>query len=716
MLQNNKMLFDKLYEEKFKFQTVRQTQYENITPISCEVFDDLTFIKNFEQEEKSKQCKMGIIEGGILIIFTNEKLAQFQEVNQNDSQMLNQTVLLSYKFLDINFCYLDYQRSKAKKSTKNLDNVDQNIIGEVLILQRNGWTYKITNLQPEQIKIWKKVLNRYVIRMDQPLNYHVLDKLGKGANAVVYKAEKIQKNIDNILLSKKVIFALKVFEKEPILHNLSTITLLRDEIAVHRQLKQCHSALQLFKVYESCNKLYLVLEYQEGGSLLNLVKSGQTLSEKNLQTIFGQILLGLDFMHSQNIIHRDIKLDNILLSSSNFDILELRLADFGLAKVLKEGELCYHKCGTPTYIAPEILRGEGYTQKADLFSLGSVLFNLVSGQFLFSSHKPNMMLAQNRECDLRHVQKMVQNLSSEGQDLMMKLLDPNQKRRFDAKQALNHRWFLQDKDALMTGLKINYQLMNTNIQKKSMIHTALMKDFFLSGSRNSLGCFQQQSPDLAITKNQMKNKKLTASNMKIGSFFFERKSSDSLSKAEDSGNSKESVNYYNIIEQYRRRPLSQKPIKIRSIVIDQNFEADQNQYLNLSNQKFRELQRGQSVDVHESYKCEEIKINNNRKQSLFKKKAIKECNKEFNVKNNDQNFVIKLEISNLSSDSQKDIDSLSEEWNVSNYQADEQIERDSHSDKKVKDHNFEAKSNNQKLAIDRKFKQRIFIKAKSQEQ
>ena len=78
-------------------------------------------------------------------------------------------------------------------------------------------------------------------------------------------------------------------------------------------------------------------------------------------------------------MHRDLKLDNILLNSKEDGNYEIRIADFGLAKQLLPSEICYHKCGTPTYIAPEILRGEGYTQKADIFSLGSIMYNLVSG-------------------------------------------------------------------------------------------------------------------------------------------------------------------------------------------------------------------------------------------------------------------------------------------------------------------------------------------------
>lgn len=90
-------------------------------------------------------------------------------------------------------------------------------------------------------------------------------------------------------------------------------------------------------------------------------------------------------MHSKNIVHRDIKPANILLSSEDEKVLDLRLADFGLAKKYKIGDFLTDRCGTPTYIAPEILRGEKYSTKVDIFSLGSLMYNLITGSYLFVS-------------------------------------------------------------------------------------------------------------------------------------------------------------------------------------------------------------------------------------------------------------------------------------------------------------------------------------------
>jgi serine/threonine protein kinase len=106
-------------------------------------------------------------------------------------------------------------------------------------------------------------------------------------------------------------------------------------------------------------------------------------------------------------------------------MLEIRIADFGLAKIMAPDEKCNHKCGTPTYIAPEILRSEYYSFKADIFSLGSIMYNLASGRYLFNHPDPNKLLLLNKNCDLSHVLDNSKNLSKHAKDLMMKMLNPN---------------------------------------------------------------------------------------------------------------------------------------------------------------------------------------------------------------------------------------------------------------------------------------------------
>jgi serine/threonine protein kinase len=121
--------------------------------------------------------------------------------------------------------------------------------------------------------------------------------------------------------------------------------------------------------------------------------------------IMEQILLTLDLFKNKKVVHRDIKLDNILIKSidEQSHIFEIKVADFGLACLTPDDETLYHKCGSPGYVAPEIFNGSGYSYNADIFSLGSVFFNLLTGMFLFSGETVDQTISLNAICDLSHI-------------------------------------------------------------------------------------------------------------------------------------------------------------------------------------------------------------------------------------------------------------------------------------------------------------------------
>lgn len=141
-----------------------------------------------------------------------------------------------------------------------------------------------------------------------------------------------------------------------------------NEIKINR-LAAVPNVVQLHEVYETMDDLVLVQHLAEGASLLEYIKK-ETFSEEDAALIIHKIIEALIKIHEKNIIHRDIKLENIVYDAKT---QELRLIDFGLS-TMKDNINLFKKCGTPGYVAPEILRGEDYDEAVDYFSLGVVLY------------------------------------------------------------------------------------------------------------------------------------------------------------------------------------------------------------------------------------------------------------------------------------------------------------------------------------------------------
>lgn len=165
-------------------------------------------------------------------------------------------------------------------------------------------------------------------------------------------------------------------------------------------------------------------------------------------------MLALDFMHKRGILHRDIKPGNILVV--NAENLHVCITDLGMACRESDALQVGMVCGTPGYIAPEILKKKVFTNKADIFSLGSILFNLVTLRPLFHGSTPKEVILANREQNPKlSVRLFATNVSAECRSLLYLMLDPNPTLRVDPEACLNHSWFQQDHAALQELLFLN---------------------------------------------------------------------------------------------------------------------------------------------------------------------------------------------------------------------------------------------------------------------
>jgi len=135
------------------------------------------------------------------------------------------------------------------------------------------------------------------------------------------------------------------------------------------------SVIRLFNIYESDNHIYLVLELLNGGELFDRISEKGQYNENDASILMKKLLSALNFMHSKGIMHRDIKPENLILKDSEND-WDVKIADFGLSQFLHSTEYLFIRCGTPGYVAPEILADEKYDEKVDVFSAGVILYIL----------------------------------------------------------------------------------------------------------------------------------------------------------------------------------------------------------------------------------------------------------------------------------------------------------------------------------------------------
>jgi len=191
------------------------------------------------------------------------------------------------------------------------------------------------------------------------------------------------------------------------------------------------------------------MEYISCGDLLTFVRKRTKLSEKIAKFIFRQIIEALQYIHSKNIIHRDIKLDNILIDLNN----TIKLCDFGVSKQIKNKEVIFDQCGTPAYIAPEILRNEGFQgYSADIWSAGIVLYAMVQGRVPFFTKEVQdlyLLITKSPYTPL-------QGSSPELEDLISKILEKDPSKRISSEQILAHPWMNNSEITQKTKGKFYY--------------------------------------------------------------------------------------------------------------------------------------------------------------------------------------------------------------------------------------------------------------------
>lgn len=229
--------------------------------------------------------------------------------------------------------------------------------------------------------------------------------------------------------------AIKIINKLAI-QNEETRKKIMTEVEIQRKLDH-PNIVRVYEFHEDEFNLYLVMELCNGGELLDSIARIGCLSESQTAVCMKQILSSLCYLHSMDIVHRDLKLENMLIEKPG--AINIKLADFGIATELKPGKKLSLMIGTINYIAPEVIKKK-YDNKCDLWSCGVIMYILLSGTLPFNggSKKRTLGLIMKGEYCLSGTNWDM--ISTEAKTLITNLLDPNPKTRISAKEAFNIPW------------------------------------------------------------------------------------------------------------------------------------------------------------------------------------------------------------------------------------------------------------------------------------
>lgn len=270
-------------------------------------------------------------------------------------------------------------------------------------------------------------------------------------------------------------FAMKIIKKE-----MNTMVKNRDdinakiinEVNIMRKINHVH-VLGLIDSFETYSNVIIVMSYLQGRDLLYRITQHNPkqryLNEKDAKFMFMQICMGLKYLHDEKITHRDIKPDNILLVDNNDDPI-VKISDFGLSKIIAQADMMT-VCGTQLYVAPEIMKNRGaYTNKVDIWSMGCLLYAMLSGAVPFSdAYAPPDLITQIKNAKYSFDSAVWKKVSLSAKNLISKMLQKDPKKRLSIDEILSHEWF----KCAMTRRRLETVYRRNSISTESLLDDSL---------------------------------------------------------------------------------------------------------------------------------------------------------------------------------------------------------------------------------------------------
>ncbi|KAK8795615.1 hypothetical protein WA158_000272 [Blastocystis sp. Blastoise] len=287
--------------------------------------------------------------------------------------------------------------------------------------------------------------------------YIMKDMLGSGAFSVVYKCVNKMTGVE---------YAVKVMKKNKM--KQSDLDSIKNEVYLLGTLDH-PNIVRLEAFYDESDNYYIVTELADGGELFDEIVNRKFYSEIEARKIVYTLLQALDYIHSRNIAHRDLKPENILLSK---ETKEIKLADFGFAKSTEDTDTgrLMTDCGSPWYVAPEILQNHLYGTQVDMWSLGVIIFILLCGYPPFHDENQARLFKRIKNGSYKFDPAFWDHISEHAKNLIQHLLVVDPSKRYDCKQCLNHPWFKEDNESISHApLNVaQHELKSFNIERRGV--------------------------------------------------------------------------------------------------------------------------------------------------------------------------------------------------------------------------------------------------------
>jgi serine/threonine protein kinase len=276
---------------------------------------------------------------------------------------------------------------------------------------------------------WVNQLGKICVLTGFENEFELVQIIGQGSSANVWTARSFDDD---------QLYAVKLYSKDKLMRSSQVLQQLRNEVEALRLIKH-PKVLTMYSVFDLPDDVGIVLEYFPCGPLSRRLRTRKVFSEVDACKLVGSLFEAVDFIHSQGVVHRDLKLENILMVSEDDDT-DFRIADFGLAG-FGYGQIHSQRGGSPGYIAPEIIEGEKYDHRVDFFSLGVVMYTLLAGKMPFTGSTMQSILEVNRVCKVIFASKELMSVSILAISILKALINPIPQSRPSASKFMSSVWF-----------------------------------------------------------------------------------------------------------------------------------------------------------------------------------------------------------------------------------------------------------------------------------